>query len=440
MAEVAPRLAERHDALLTTLPERCTREEACERARPPATPTSSAWSRLRRSASAAATATRAAPGHDARRDLAAASRTGSPYAYQGNWRDIFQNWEALCASFPAYLEATVARFVNASTADGYNPYRVTRAGFEWEVPDPDDPWAFIGYWNDHQLVYLVRLLESWRRHDPAALARALGKEGFVYADVPYRIAGFDAIVANADTISYDEECAAPSTRGSLGKGTRAASSGTARAPPPRAARREAARACARQADQPRPRGGPLADDPLAEWNDANNALVGIGASVVTLAHLSQALDLYATAFEEAQGEVTLSEEVATLWREVIATLASPPPASGLDARERRRVLEALGRAGELPERSLRRGLQRRPASACGPGTWRRACARRAPGWTTASAPTAARTGSTTATPSSPSGARARSSCGACPRCWRDRSPSSAPPSSRPRRRPASSRA
>ncbi len=29
--------------------------------------------------------------------------------YQGNWRDIFQNWEALCLSFPGYLEGVIGR-------------------------------------------------------------------------------------------------------------------------------------------------------------------------------------------------------------------------------------------------------------------------------------------------------------------------------------------
>ena len=74
--------------------------------------------------------------------------------YQGNWRDIFQNWEALGLSFPEFLESMVFKFVNASTADGYNPYRITHDGIDWEVHDPDDPWSNIGYWGDHQIIYL----------------------------------------------------------------------------------------------------------------------------------------------------------------------------------------------------------------------------------------------------------------------------------------------
>ena len=41
--------------------------------------------------------------------------------FQGNWRDIFQNWEALSLSYPEYIESFITKFVNASTADGYNP-------------------------------------------------------------------------------------------------------------------------------------------------------------------------------------------------------------------------------------------------------------------------------------------------------------------------------
>ena len=86
---------------------------------------------------------------------------GEPVVYyEGNWRDIFQNWEALCMSFPEYLPGVISVFVNASTPDGFNPYRITRHGIDWEVPDPDDPWSNIGYWGDHQIVYLLRLLEA----------------------------------------------------------------------------------------------------------------------------------------------------------------------------------------------------------------------------------------------------------------------------------------
>ncbi|HEX2878885.1 MAG TPA: hypothetical protein VHO25_05050, partial [Polyangiaceae bacterium] len=90
-------------------------------------------------------------------------------SYEGNWRDIFQNWEALCFSYPQFLPSVIAKFVNASTVDGFNPYRISRAGLDWEVPEPHDPWANIGYWGDHQIVYLLRLLEWADRFQPGKL-------------------------------------------------------------------------------------------------------------------------------------------------------------------------------------------------------------------------------------------------------------------------------
>ena len=46
--------------------------------------------------------------------------------YQGNWRDIFQNWEALAYSYPQFIDGMIHKFLNSTTFDGYNPYRVTK--------------------------------------------------------------------------------------------------------------------------------------------------------------------------------------------------------------------------------------------------------------------------------------------------------------------------
>ena len=73
--------------------------------------------------------------------------------YQGNWRDIFQNWEALAYSYPQFIDGMIYRFLNASTFDGYNPYRLTKDGFDRETIEPDNPWSYIGYWGDHCLLY-----------------------------------------------------------------------------------------------------------------------------------------------------------------------------------------------------------------------------------------------------------------------------------------------
>ena len=82
----------------------------------------------------------------------------------------------------------VAVFLDATTADGYNPYRISRSGIDWEVPEPSNPWANIGYWSDHQVIYLVKLLEASRRFHPGRLEALVDRAVFTHADVPYRIA------------------------------------------------------------------------------------------------------------------------------------------------------------------------------------------------------------------------------------------------------------
>jgi hypothetical protein len=93
--------------------------------------------------------------------------------YEGNWRDIFQNWEALSFAFPDFVESMIHKFLNATTFDGYNPYRVTKGGFDWEIIEPDDPWSYIGYWGDHQIIYLLKFLEFLEVYDPGKLASML---------------------------------------------------------------------------------------------------------------------------------------------------------------------------------------------------------------------------------------------------------------------------
>jgi hypothetical protein len=132
---------------------------------------------------------------------------GSPRLdYQGNWRDIFQNWEPLMLAFPGYIDGVIAKFLNATTADGYNPYRVTRDGIEWETPEPHNPWSNIGYWSDHQIIYLQKLLELAEQTDPGAFARLSQRPIFAAANVPYRLKPYAEMLADwSNTIEFDWE-------------------------------------------------------------------------------------------------------------------------------------------------------------------------------------------------------------------------------------------
>jgi hypothetical protein len=262
--------------------------------------------------------------------------------YEGNWRDIFQNWEALSISFPGFVAGMICKFANASTTDGYNPYRVSRDGFDWETVDPHDPWAHIGYWCDHQIIYLLKLLEILHRHEPKTLAGFLTRPIFAYANVPYRIAPYEQLLANPkETVHF---------RPDLDEVTRE-----------RARRRGAdGKLVWNEKDQVLlvnftekllvsvlaklsnfvPGAGIWLNTQRPEWNDANNALVGNGASVVTLHHLRRYLAFCLEIFRPlTDQEIKISPQVRKLLEEI---------ATVLDRRQfekPRLVIDALGQAG-----------------------------------------------------------------------------------------------
>ena len=126
--------------------------------------------------------------------------------YQGNWRDIFQNWEALAHSYPEFMEGMIHKFLNATTFDGYNPYRVVKDGFDWETIEPDNPWSYIGYWGDHQIIYLLKFLEFIEDYYPGKLQQYFKQEIFVYANVPYTIKEYKDILKDPkNTIDFDHQ-------------------------------------------------------------------------------------------------------------------------------------------------------------------------------------------------------------------------------------------
>lgn len=270
--------------------------------------------------------------------------------YQGNWRDIFQNWEALCLSFPGYIEPVIARFVNASTADGYNPYRISREGIDWERPNPDDPWAYIGYWGDHQLIYLQKFLEQSCSHHPGSLDRLLNEEIFVYANIPYRIRSIEEIVANPkDTIVFDWDLNSKiddliGSTGSDGALLRRADGEVHRV------NLMEKIICSLLAKLVNfiPGAGIWLNTQRPEWNDANNALVGNGTSVVTLCYLKRSLSFWISRLEDSSvKEFRLSDEISSLLDRVNVVLESYRHAltEGFSESARYDFTIALGKAG-----------------------------------------------------------------------------------------------
>ncbi len=294
--------------------------------------------------------------------IAAPAPDGKPRIdYQGNWRDIFQNWEALCLSYPLFFEPVICKFLNASTADGYNPYRLTRAGVEWEEPEPDNPWSGIGYWGDHQIVYLTRLLE-WSHHFyPEATDNLLSREIFTYAEVPYEIKPFaDLVQEPRDSIIFNFERHAAIERraraiGADGKllhhdGDLVRVNMLEKLLVPVLAK----------LTNLVPGGGIWMNTMRPEWNDANNALAGWGLSVVTTAQIRRHLVLLRNLTAHAKNDAfKISAEIADMFRAVagILTAITEPMVAVADPEARQHITAALGEIGSAYRDNLyRNGL------------------------------------------------------------------------------------
>jgi len=270
-------------------------------------------------------------------------------SYEGNWRDIFQNWEALAYSFPEFIENMIGKFVNASTMDGYNPYRITKEGIDWEVHDPEDPWSYIGYWGDHQIIYLQKLLELSSRFHPARLRNLLREALFSYANVPYRIKPFEALLQDPkDTVTYDDDLAERIEHlvEDLGADGKLVLGPTGEVYQVNLLEKLLVPLLTKLGNLVVD-GGIWLNTQRPEWNDANNALVGHGLSMVTLYYMRRYVAFLSGLIAEDDGAFSLSVEV-NQWlvdtAMALARLERPTAPGPMAAETRHEALVALGQA------------------------------------------------------------------------------------------------
>ena len=280
--------------------------------------------------------------------------------YEGNWRDIFQNWEALAVSFPAFIPGMICKFASASTADGYNPYRINLNSFEWEVPDASDPWAHIGYWGDHQIIYLLKLLEIQERHDPAVLRDFLLREIFAFANVPYRVKRYAQLLTNPrETVEFDaraDEVTRLRVR-KLGADGRLLWDKNGRVLHVNLTEKLLIPLLARFANFI-PGAGIWLNTQRPEWNDANNALVGNGVSMVTLYQLRRHLAFCKKLFASSgTTQVNVSEEAAVWLSATSAILKIMVPAK-LTMPGAVRFSMGWTRCGKISLEDIQRGVFR----------------------------------------------------------------------------------
>lgn len=287
-------------------------------------------------------------------------------SYEGNWRDIFQNWEALLFSFPEYTENVIFRFLNASTIDGYNPYRITRNGIDWEVVEPEDPWSFIGYWGDHQIIYLLKLLELSEKTHPGQLAQLLNEESFVYANVPYRIKGYDDMLENPrSTVDFDEDLATAIDQrvekyGADGKLVFHGESILYAS-----LFEKLLITFLAKLSNLIPGGGIWLNTQRPEWNDANNALVGYGVSMVTLYYMRRYLSFLTNIIDQASGDLLLSEEVQAFAENLLAIMEQNRSAlaeGNMTPEARKQIMDAFGEAGEAYRKAAYSGFSGKKGS------------------------------------------------------------------------------
>ncbi|MFC3096039.1 hypothetical protein DRW07_05980 [Alteromonas sediminis] len=287
---------------------------------------------------------------------------GAPLlSYQGNWRDIFQNWEALALSYPAFIDAVIAKFVNASTIDGYNPYRITKQGIDWEVEEPDDPWSYIGYWGDHQIIYLLKLLELSDKFWPGQLSELLNAERYCYANVPYRIKDYEQIVKNPkDTVLFDEQLAhlidqRVADMGADGKLILNSNNAVYQVN----LFEKLLVPLLTKLSNLVIDGGIWLNTQRPEWNDANNALVGQGLSMVTLYYTNRYLDfmikLLEREHEQGNTHYQLTQQVATWLQEttdILADAATQLTDKRVSSELQHSVLQRLGQSASKFRQSV----------------------------------------------------------------------------------------
>jgi hypothetical protein len=285
-------------------------------------------------------------------------------SYEGNWRDIFQNWEALTFSYPEFIENVIAKFVNASTRDGYNPYRITKQGIDWEIEDPEHPWSFIGYWGDHQIIYLLKLLELSQQFHPARLRELLRQPIFSFANVPYRIKDFDSLMQDPKhTVVFDHELAERiedrvTALGADGKLVFDADGDVYQV---NLLEKLLVPLLAKLGNLVVD-GGIWLNTQRPEWNDANNALVGHGLSMVTLYYMRRYVCFLQQLLSGEAGAIEMSPEVSLWLTETEAALDRVRQLlqdGRINPDQRYQSLSELGRAAER----YRQAVYQEPPSA-----------------------------------------------------------------------------
>ena len=272
--------------------------------------------------------------------------------YQGNWRDIFQNWEALAHAYPDFIDGMIYKFLNASTFDGYNPYRLTKDGFDWETIEPDNPWSYIGYWGDHQIIYLLKFLEFSENYFPNKLNAILDQDLFVFANVPYRIKSVEEILNDPkNTVDFDQEANDEilKRKSKLGSDGALLQDSQGQIYKVNFVEKILVSLLAKISNFI-PEAGIWMNTQRPEWNDANNALVGNGVSMVTLYYLRRFLTFFKGFIAKTEfTEFSISKELCQFFNYTLETFEKQKHLlnSSINDHDRKKIFESFAEAGSV---------------------------------------------------------------------------------------------
>ena len=212
-----------------------------------------------------------------------------------------------------------------------------------------DPWSYIGYWGDHQIIYLLKFLEFIEDHYPGRLIEFFNHELFVFANVPYKIRSYDEILKNPkDTIVFDEvlDNTIRERRNEIGGDGALIQDANGSIVKVNLIEKLLVTALAKLSNFI-PEGGIWLNTQRPEWNDANNALVGNGVSMVTLCYLRRFFNFFLDLLNSAKSDsgFDLSDELHTFFKQVEKTLSDHESilTEEISGKKRKDILDSVAR-------------------------------------------------------------------------------------------------
>jgi hypothetical protein len=176
------------------------------------------------------------------------------------------------------------------------------------------------------------------------------QELFVYANVPYKIKSYEDTLKNPkDTIEFDEKLdhRIRAEREKMGADAALVQAADGSIYTVNFLEKILATVLAKLSNFI-PEGGIWMNTQRPEWNDANNALVGNGVSMVTLCYLHRFLYFFKKMLAASEVEqVGISSEMIAFFNQVVQTLEANQHllAGKISDHDRKRVLDGLGQAG-----------------------------------------------------------------------------------------------